>query len=141
MNCHMNMKPWYFSNTSLFFLCFFFFFTYLIFDIYIFQIHICILYLKVSHCSLLCSHICFFLWKVKLWCDCPFWPEDGMCRLRDCSVCECAENEFPETFKKPFNHGLSPDNPVCQEGKPEAVVDRSDLDSTLPRYLLSVTTK
>lgn len=48
-----------------------------------------------------------------------------MCRLRDCSVCECAENEFPETFKKPFNHGLSPDNPVCQEGKPEAVVDRT----------------
>lgn len=47
-----------------------------------------------------------------------------MCRLRDCSVCECAENEFPETFKKPFN-GLSSDNPVCQEGKPEAVVDRT----------------
>ncbi|KAK1378414.1 Endoplasmic reticulum oxidoreductin-1 [Heracleum sosnowskyi] len=67
----------------------------------------------------------FRYFKVKLWCDCPFWPEDGMCRLRDCSVCECTENEFPETFKKPFYHGLSPDNPVCQEGKPEAVVDRT----------------
>ncbi|XP_010538548.1 PREDICTED: endoplasmic reticulum oxidoreductin-2 [Tarenaya hassleriana] len=59
--------------------------------------------------------------KVKLWCDCPFWPDDGMCRLRDCSVCECPESEFPELFKKP----LSQDDPVCQEGKPEATVDRT----------------
>lgn len=59
--------------------------------------------------------------KVKLWCDCPFWPDDGMCRLRDCSVCECPESEFPEVFKKP----LSQYNPVCQEGKPQATVDRT----------------
>lgn len=59
--------------------------------------------------------------KVKLWCDCPFWPDDGMCRLRDCSVCECPESEFPEPFKK----ALSKDNPVCQEGKPQGAVDRT----------------
>ncbi|KFK36799.1 hypothetical protein AALP_AA4G173000 [Arabis alpina] len=59
--------------------------------------------------------------KVKLWCDCPFWPDDGMCRLRDCSVCECPESEFPEPFKKP----LSQYNPVCQEGKPQDAVDRT----------------
>lgn len=47
-----------------------------------------------------------------------------MCRLRDCSVCECPETEFPEPFKKPF-HGLSSDNLICQEGKPEAAVDRT----------------
>ncbi|KAG2313180.1 hypothetical protein Bca52824_024737 [Brassica carinata] len=29
----------------------------------------------------------FRYFKVKLWCDFPFWQEDGMCRLRDCSVC------------------------------------------------------
>lgn len=63
----------------------------------------------------------FRYFKVKLWCDCPFWPDDGMCRLRDCSVCECPESEFPEIFKKP----LSPDDPVCQEGKPQAAVDRT----------------
>lgn len=66
----------------------------------------------------------FRYFKVKLWCDCPFWPDDGMCRLRDCSVCECPESEFPEIFKKP-HYGLSPDDPVCQEGKPQAAVDRT----------------
>ena len=47
-----------------------------------------------------------------------------MCRLRDCSVCECPDNEFPEPFKKPYS-GLSPENMICQEGKPEATVDRT----------------
>ncbi|KAI3675082.1 hypothetical protein L1987_84666 [Smallanthus sonchifolius] len=61
----------------------------------------------------------FRYFKVKLWCDCPFWPDDGMCRLRDCSVCECPEHEFPESFRKPK------DDPVCQEGKPESAVDRT----------------
>jgi ERO1-like protein alpha len=49
-----------------------------------------------------------------------------MCRLRDCSVCECPESEFPESFKKPKR--LPPNDLVCQEGKPEAAVDRT-LDS------------
>lgn len=70
----------------------------------------------------------FRYFKVKLWCDCPFWPDDGMCRLRDCSVCECPENEFPEPFKKPFRAGLPSDDLICQEGKPQAAVDRT-LDS------------
>ncbi|KAI4368079.1 hypothetical protein MLD38_016682 [Melastoma candidum] len=65
----------------------------------------------------------FRYFKVKLWCDCPFWPDDGMCRLRDCSVCECPENEFPENFKRPSI--LSADDLMCQEGKPEAAVDRT----------------
>lgn len=51
-----------------------------------------------------------------------------MCRLRDCSVCECPENEFPEPFRKPLYQGLKSDNPMCQEGKPESTVDRT-LDS------------
>ncbi|KAI4323147.1 hypothetical protein L6164_022777 [Bauhinia variegata] len=64
----------------------------------------------------------FRYFKVKLWCDCPFWPNDGMCRLRDCSVCECPENEFPEPFKKP---GILSAHLMCQEEKPEASVDRT----------------
>ncbi|XP_014499515.1 endoplasmic reticulum oxidoreductin-2-like [Vigna radiata var. radiata] len=60
---------------------------------------------------------------VKLWCDCPFWPDDGMCELRGCSACECPESEFPESFKKP--HGFSMNDLVCQEGKPQAAVDRT----------------
>ncbi|KAL9383118.1 hypothetical protein Peur_023441 [Populus x canadensis] len=70
----------------------------------------------------------FRYFKVKLWCDCPFWPDDGMCRLRDCSVCECPENEFPEPLKKPFLYGLPADDVACQEGNPQAAVDRT-LDS------------
>ncbi|KAF8408847.1 hypothetical protein HHK36_004916 [Tetracentron sinense] len=70
----------------------------------------------------------FRYFKVKLWCDCPFWLDDGMCRLRDCSVCECPESEFPEPFRKPFHLGLPSDDLVCQEGKPQATVDRT-LDS------------
>ncbi|OAE34701.1 hypothetical protein AXG93_3205s1090 [Marchantia polymorpha subsp. ruderalis] len=67
----------------------------------------------------------FRYFKVKLWCDCPFWPEDGMCRLRDCSVCECPDGEFPDTHK---NGHLGFDDPSCQEGKAVAAVDRT-LDS------------
>ncbi len=57
---------------------------------------------------------------MRLWCDCPFWPEDGLCQLRDCSVCECPENEFPASFK-----GLGSDHFTCQEGKPQGIVDRT----------------
>ncbi|CAN0911508.1 Endoplasmic reticulum oxidoreductin-1 [Linum grandiflorum] len=67
----------------------------------------------------------FRYFKAKLWCDCPFWADDGMCRLRDCSVCECPDNEFPESFKLPFGRGLPSDDLICQEGKPEAAVDRT----------------
>lgn len=51
-----------------------------------------------------------------------------MCKLRDCSVCECPENEFPLPFRKAKLNGLSSDDLKCQEGKPEAAVDRT-LDS------------
>lgn len=40
----------------------------------------------------------FRYFKVNLYCDCPFWPDDGMCSLRDCSVCECPNSEVPEQF-------------------------------------------
>lgn len=38
----------------------------------------------------------FRYFKVNLYCDCPFWPDDGMCSLRDCSVCECDNSEVPQ---------------------------------------------
>nr|XP_018676661.1 PREDICTED: endoplasmic reticulum oxidoreductin-1-like isoform X2 [Musa acuminata subsp. malaccensis] len=71
----------------------------------------------------------FRYFKVKLWCDCPFWPDDGMCYLRDCTVCECPESEFPEPFKK-SSRLFSADDVICQEGKPQAAVDRT-LDDTI----------
>lgn len=41
----------------------------------------------------------FRYFKVNLWCDCSFWPDDSMCMLRDCSVCECADEEIPQIWK------------------------------------------
>ncbi|XP_062015926.1 endoplasmic reticulum oxidoreductin-1-like isoform X2 [Rosa rugosa] len=70
----------------------------------------------------------FRYFKAKLWCDCPFWTEDGMCLLHDCSICECPENEFPEPFKRPFHRGLPSDSLVCQDDKLQGSVDRT-LDS------------
>ncbi|KAH6826227.1 endoplasmic reticulum oxidoreductins 1 [Perilla frutescens var. hirtella] len=67
----------------------------------------------------------FRYFKVKLGCDCPFWPDDSMCYSRDCGVCDCPENQFPETFRKPSGTGLSSDKLVCQEEKPEAAVNRT----------------
>jgi ERO1-like protein alpha len=65
--------------------------------------------------------------QVKLWCDCPFWPDDGMCHLRDCSVCECTEDEIPQTFRKGGLSGSGKDGAQCLED-PKGVVDRT-LDS------------
>ena len=42
----------------------------------------------------------FTYFKASLWCDCPFWPDDGLCMLRDCSVCECEPDEVPRAFKE-----------------------------------------
>eukprot|EP00253_Pinus_taeda_P019913 PITA_19913 len=42
-------------------------------------------------------------------------------------VCECPAHEFPESFKRP-NIQLSSDDLICQEGKPQATIDRT-LDS------------
>ncbi|WOL11728.1 endoplasmic reticulum oxidoreductin-1-like [Canna indica] len=78
----------------------------------------------------------FRYFKVKLWCDCPFWPDDGMCHLRDCSVCECPESEFPEPFKKPSGV-LAADDVICQEGKPQAAVDRT-LDDRIFRGWIEI---
>eukprot|EP01026_Neomeris_dumetosa_P062957 TRINITY_DN5970_c0_g2_i1.p1 TRINITY_DN5970_c0_g2~~TRINITY_DN5970_c0_g2_i1.p1 ORF type:complete len:492 (+),score=46.91 TRINITY_DN5970_c0_g2_i1:55-1476(+) len=41
----------------------------------------------------------FRYFKVNLWCDCPLWPDDGMCSLQACSVCECEEGEIPKAWK------------------------------------------
>lgn len=40
----------------------------------------------------------FRYFKVDLQCDCPFWPDEGMCSLRDCSICECEPGEVPSPW-------------------------------------------
>ncbi|KAL6351374.1 hypothetical protein AAG906_035166 [Vitis piasezkii] len=71
----------------------------------------------MSYCVCVCGQ--YFWFEAKLWCDCPFWLDD----LRDSCVCECLESEFPESFKKPFNHDFSSKDLIYQEGKPQAVVN------------------
>ncbi|QDZ25311.1 endoplasmic reticulum oxidoreductin 1 [Chloropicon primus] len=41
----------------------------------------------------------FSYFKVDLHCSCPFWPDDGMCSMPHCSVCECSGDEVPEFLR------------------------------------------
>jgi ERO1-like protein alpha len=45
--------------------------------------------------------------KVNLFCDCPLWPEDGMCAMEACSVCECDDGEVPPAWKSEEEEGCS----------------------------------
>ncbi len=40
----------------------------------------------------------FRYFKVNIRCDCPLWPDDSMCVLQACSVCECDPNEVPQPW-------------------------------------------
>lgn len=37
--------------------------------------------------------------QVNIYCDCPLWPDDAMCSLEACSVCECDSSEVPAPWK------------------------------------------
>jgi hypothetical protein len=45
--------------------------------------------------------------QVNIYCDCPLWPDDSMCSLRACSVCECEEGEVPKPWLA-AERGLKP---------------------------------
>lgn len=72
----------------------------------------------------------FRYFKVDLYCECPLWPEDGMCSLRDCSVCECDPEEVPEPWRAV--EGLT-----CDTVQRESDVDRS-LQPGMKSKLISV---
>ncbi|MEW5302373.1 MAG: hypothetical protein WDW36_005166 [Sanguina aurantia] len=40
----------------------------------------------------------FRYFKVNVFCDCPLWPDDSMCAMQACSVCECDANEVPSSW-------------------------------------------
>lgn len=58
----------------------------------------------------------FRYFKTDLMCECPFWPDDGMCSLKDCSVCECEPDEVPKTFQAVES---------CDDVEKESNVDRA----------------
>lgn len=37
----------------------------------------------------------FRYFKVKLYTECPLWPDDGMCMMETCAVAECEDGEIP----------------------------------------------
>ena len=39
----------------------------------------------------ICVKLTYLFFQVNLHRSCPFWPDDGMCALKDCSVEECSE--------------------------------------------------
>jgi hypothetical protein len=47
----------------------------------------------------------FRYFKVNIFCDCPLWPEDGMCSLEACSVCPCEPDEVPPAWRKEEEEG------------------------------------
>ncbi|PRW61602.1 endoplasmic reticulum oxidoreductin 1 [Chlorella sorokiniana] len=73
----------------------------------------------------------FRYFKVDLYCECPLWPDDGMCSLRDCSVCECEEQEVPEPWRK------AEAVEACDSVEHESQVDRT-LSPHVKANLLSV---
>lgn len=44
----------------------------------------------------------FRYFKVNLWCDCSFWPDDGLCAKESCAVCECPPEEIPSAWVSPL---------------------------------------
>jgi ERO1-like protein alpha len=66
----------------------------------------------------------FRYFKTDLMCECPFWPDDGMCSLKDCSVCECDPKELPKTFREADDASMM----TCKEVSLESNVDRAIRD-------------
>lgn len=61
---------------------------------------------------------CELWWRrlqVNIYCDCPLWPEDGMCALRACSVCECEEDEVPLAWRAAEARSCSTKHPPEQD--------------------------
>jgi ERO1-like protein alpha len=48
--------------------------------------------------------------QVNIHCDCPFWPDDSMCMMQSCSVCECDPNEVPSLWLQAEERACSASN-------------------------------
>ena len=69
----------------------------------------------------------FRYFKTDLYCECPLWPEDGMCSLRDCSVCECEPGEVPAPWREAEEAAKAAAAPESCDG----LQRESDLDRTI----------
>ncbi|KAG1676511.1 hypothetical protein FOA52_000054 [Chlamydomonas sp. UWO 241] len=77
----------------------------------------------------------FRYFKVNIYCDCPLWPDDSMCMMRACSVCECDDGEVPKPWlaaeqRVPCNAAAQKEAGGCDDTKCAA-----ELDATVDRGL------
>ncbi|KAG2497377.1 hypothetical protein HYH03_004535 [Edaphochlamys debaryana] len=75
----------------------------------------------------------FRYFKVNIYCDCPLWPDDSMCALRACSVCECERREVPEPWRQDEEEGFCNANTCAAEQ--DGAVDRTVDPATALRLL------
>lgn len=67
----------------------------------------------------------FSIFRVALDTKCPFWEDNGQCRIRECSVCNCAPHEVPTAWRVPKSG----------EGCVGRAPSPGNVDRTLPAFL------
>ena len=74
----------------------------------------------------------FRYFRTNLQKECPFWPDDSRCSLKDCHVNGCSEEELPDGLKQ---NGSKSKNKYTAEAQQEASCDDNeklgDLDRTI----------
>eukprot|EP00798_Chlamydomonas_sp_ICE-L_P013399 gene13400-19250_t len=81
----------------------------------------------------------FRYFKVNVYCECPLWPDDSMCALEACSVCECDADEVPKPWLLAENQaecvsGLqSEESRVKESGSCNTSSCAVDIDSKIDR--------
>ncbi len=72
----------------------------------------------------------FSIFRAAIDKKCPFWADDMKCAIRDCSVCNCADNEIPPAWRQ---------DPPTASRKPcptkKALNKLNDVDRSLPSFL------
>ena len=77
----------------------------------------------------------FRFFKVNIHCECPFWPDDSMCSMQSCSVCECDPNEVPSLWLQAEERSCRASNtasssPLAEQSQRESLSDASCSSAT-----------
>ena len=76
----------------------------------------------------------FRYFSVSLYDECPFWPDDSVCTLPECSVCECPADEVPlpwRTSPPALELEAPPEPEGCAEGAADGAAGEGLVDRTL----------
>eukprot|EP00873_Tetraselmis_striata_P016280 jgi/Tetstr1/436544/TSEL_002699.t1 len=75
----------------------------------------------------------FRYFKVKMYTQCPLWPDDGMCMMETCAIAECEDGEVPLPWRLAESGQLDADV-VCTLDKGKAgrgTVAEQPVDTTI----------